>query len=132
MTTPPPRPGPTGTIQLPPRRDEIQPPSEPFATITAQDIDTEPGIGRTRETWKQEAQRLRQERDAALQERDELTRTGSTPPPTRRQKAVRLGLSTAQYTALASVVAVLIPVLAKKWPLYAELITAVALGLGLQ
>lgn len=115
--------------------DEIRPPPLP-----ARDIEeTQPGLGETpREAQlRVENMRLRRERNQARSERDSaLTSSapgGSIPPDlTRKQKLVKAGLSGAQITLLTSIVAVLIPLLAKKWPAYADIISAVAQNLGLQ
>jgi hypothetical protein len=119
--------------------DEIRPPplpAQPFGS--ARDEITQPGMGLDVEklTLKRENMRLRQERNEA---RQQLTRaltesaSGSTPPDlTRKQKAAKLGLSAATVTLITAAAGVLLPIIAKKWPAYADLITGLLQNLGWQ
>lgn len=116
--------------------DQIRPPPFP----KARDEITEPGIGQS----PREAQlirdltRIRRERNQAIRERDAaLTSSapgvGSIPPDlTRKQRTMNTLVKTGGYTLLVSVLMAVAPMLAKKWPAYADVITAVLQNLNLQ
>jgi hypothetical protein len=116
--------------------DEIRPPPFP----KARDEITEPGIGINPEvmTLRRENMRLRRERNAAKEElAHALTSSapgvGSIPPDlTRKQRTLKTLAKTGGYTLLVSVLMAVAPMLAKKWPAYADVITAVLQNLNLQ
>lgn len=111
--------------------DEIPPPPPPFPV--ARDEVTQPGIGLDIEklTLKRENMRLRQERNEARGLLADAVRE-TVPPPTRKQKLVKAGLTSAQWALLVGVAGVVLPAVAKKWPAYADLVQAVLANLGLQ
>ena len=107
----------------PPRDDEA-----PF--LRAVDIDTEPGLGSTREVMalQQTLRRVRGERDDLAAALDR-----STLPPRRSagQKAGKAALITGQWAVLLPVVALAGRALSKRYPEIGELVDVILGALGL-
>jgi chemotaxis response regulator CheB len=100
-----------------------------FIQITANDIETEPGIGMgpVEMQLRKDLARIRRERNAAIERADlaELNLERSSVPPTRKQKAVGVGVLLGKYAGLLVVLPALGAALAKLWPEYADLIALV-------
>ncbi len=103
-------------------------PEEPI-TLTANDIETEPGIGRPADVLVllRENNRLRYERNDWRQRAElaELTVERSSMPPTPKQRAVGWSLKLGKWGALLTLLPPLGVVLGKLWPDYADLIELV-------
>lgn len=71
--------------------------------ITANDIETEPGIGMTvgEMQLRRDLARIRRERDEARQELA-LSDRSSVPPPTRKQQVVGVGMGAVKWVGVAT------------------------------
>jgi hypothetical protein len=92
-------------------------------------VETLPGLDHAERVGRLlvENRRLQRERDEALSLIPE-----EAPPPTRRQRLVRLGLTAAEVSLLGSFIAVVLPLIEKRWPFYASLVRWAAEAVGLQ
>lgn len=108
------------------RRDEIVPPA------VARDVDTEPGLGMTAGEMqlRRDLARIRRERDRLRDEALVSSASGSVPPPTRRQRNVRVSLALGKYAGLLLLLPALGAAVAKRWPDYADIVNVVISVLG--
>jgi hypothetical protein len=110
-------------VTLPPLPPANFPPPFPKAA----DIDTEPGVGLLAikaelAGERSRSARYREERNAL---REELARSPSVPPPTRRQKAVGVSLGLGKWAVLLTLLPALGAAVAKRWPEYEGIVQAV-------
>lgn len=114
-----------GPPPLPPRPDD--------RPAVARDVDTEPGLGMTAGEMqlRRDLARIRRERDRLRDEALVSSASGSVPPPTRRQRNVRVSLALGKYAVLLPAVAFGARAAARKWPEITELVDGVLGALGL-
>lgn len=97
---------------------------------SANDVDTEPGLGIV--ALKQENARLRRERNAAREALAAPSAPGSVPPASSsKQKTLKAALSGTKYAVLVPVIAFAARAAARKWPQITEVVDAILEGLGL-
>jgi hypothetical protein len=98
--------------------------------VSANDVDTEPGVGLI--SLKQENARLRKERNDAREQLMAQSDPGSVPPgASSKQKTLKAALAGTKYAVLVPVIAFAARAAARKWPQITEVVDGVLQVLGL-